>query len=63
MINKNKPGSVKYLNVLEYLSNYLNFCTFINTDLERKTPLVKSRIRCTDNVDIICKRKSCKDVE
>ena len=63
MVNKNKPGNVKYLNVLEYLSNYLNFCSFINTDLEGKTPLAKSRIRCRGNVEIVGKRKSCKDVE
>lgn len=63
MINKNKIGSVKYPNVLEYLSNFLYLCTFINTDLEGKTRLVKSRIRCRDNVEIVCKRKSCKDVE
>jgi len=62
MVYKNKPGNVEYLNVLEYLSNYLNFCTFINTDLEGKTPLA-SRIRCRDNVEIFCKRKICKDVE
>ena len=43
-------------NVLWYLSNYLNFCTFINTDLEGKTPLAKSKIRCRDNVEIVCKR-------
>jgi len=62
-MNKNKPGGIEYLNVLEYLSNYLNFCTFINTNLEGKTPLTKSRIRCRDNVEIVFKRRSCKDVE
>ena len=55
-MNKNKPGSAEYVNVLEYLSYYLNFCTFINTDLEGKTPLAKSRIRCRDNVEIVCKK-------
>lgn len=57
MINKKKPGSVEYLNVLEYLSNNLNFCTYINFDLEGKTPSAKSTIRCRGNTEIVCKRK------
>jgi hypothetical protein len=63
MINKNKTGSVNYPNVFEYLSNFLNFCRFINTDLEGKTRLAKSRVICRDNVEFFCERKSCNNVQ